>query len=101
LTDDLLLRAKVLVKRVREVQKIMYQLAFIATSLNPLAEEAERIAEEMIEHELITRAEWRKAKEDVQRWRDKVLDKWGRGYIGSYMDYMYSKVKQVREAEEE
>lgn len=73
--DELFSKAKALIKRAKEIQKTLYQLCFIATSENPLKEEAERLIKEMIDKGLVTEAEVYKAKEDVKRWRSIILDK--------------------------
>lgn len=76
-SDPTLERARQLVKEAKEVMKILYQLCFIATSDNPLNEDAKELIKEMIEKGYVSEDEVRKAISDVKRWRDLVLDKMG------------------------
>lgn len=67
-------KADKLIKLVRKRQKILYQLAFISTSLNPASEEAKKILEEMIKEGIVSYKEVNKALEDVKKWRERFLD---------------------------
>jgi len=75
-------RAKSLVEEVEEIHKTIYQLAFIATSLNPRRREAEELLEKMIELGLTSREEVDKALQDAVRYRKLILDKaWRRSNV--------------------
>ena len=73
--EEVLQKAIRLIDRNKRIMRILYQLAFIVTSYSPDSNEARQILEEMKELGLVTQAEIDKAIEDVQRWRDLVLDK--------------------------
>ena len=75
-----------IVKKAKDVMKRLYQLCFIATSENPLKEEAERLIEKMIEKGYVTRSEVLKAMEDVQRWRRLFLDKLSRRQVEELLE---------------
>lgn len=75
LEDELFVKAKMLVKNSKKIMRLLYQLCFIETSMSPKSHEAHKLIEEMIEKGLITKAQYQKALEDVERWREKILDK--------------------------
>jgi len=68
-------RARKVIEEVKHIQKILYQLAFVATSDNPKAKEAEEIINKLIEKGVVSDAEAKKALNDVTRWRMRILDK--------------------------
>jgi len=72
---DLLDRAKRVIEEVKHIQKLLYQLAFVVTSDNPKAKEAEEIINELIRRGLVSEEEAKKALNDVTRWRMRILDK--------------------------
>ena len=72
---DLFDRARKVIEEVKHIQKILYQLAFVATSDNPKAKEAEEIINKLIEKGVVSDAEAKKALNDVTRWRMRILDK--------------------------
>ena len=73
--EDIYHEAKRLVKRSKKVMRLLYQLAFIESSGSPDSDKAHELIEEMIKKGLITRAQYYKALDDVERWRKRVLDK--------------------------
>jgi len=87
--EDIFAKAEELVKKSKQVMKVLYQLAFIATSESPDAPEAERLMNRMIELGLITERQKWKAIDDVQRWRRRVLDRLLTDY-----DYYPPRVKE-------
>ena len=72
---ELFNRARAIIEEVKHVQKTLYQLAFVATSDNPKAKEAEELINELVKRGLISESEARKALNDVVRWRSRILDK--------------------------
>ena len=74
-TLELFERARAIIEDVKHVQKLLYQLAFIMTSDNPRAKEAEELIQLLIKKGLISESEARKALNDVVRWRAKILDR--------------------------
>lgn len=72
---NLLERAKDLIEKARNIQQVIYQLAFIATGPSAYSELAKQYLEEMIQSGLATRGEVEKALDDVKRFRDKILDR--------------------------
>jgi len=72
---NLLERCKALIQQVREIQKVIYQLAFIATSPSPYAEVANQLLDQLIQAGMATKGEVEKAVDDVKRFRDKILDR--------------------------
>jgi len=83
-SKDVIEEAKKLIAEAKEIMKVLYQLCFIATSENPLREKAEKLIREMVERGLVSETEVAKAKMDVRRWRDLVLDKIGRRSVEEY-----------------
>lgn len=73
--DEIFSIAEELVKKSKRVMKIVYQLAFIVTSDSPDAKKAEELLNRMIDEGLITQRQKWKAIDDVQRWRERVLDR--------------------------
>ena len=73
---------KQFIKETKNIQKLVYQLAFIYTSENPNREKAKQYLDELKEHGLTTESEIQKALRDVQRWRNRVLDKLYKYIIG-------------------
>ena len=68
------------IEKAKKTMKRLYQLCFIATSENPLKDEAVQLIEKMIEKGYVTRGEVLKAMEDVQRWRRIFLDRLSKRY---------------------
>jgi len=87
--EDIFSRAEELVKKSKQVMKVLYQLAFIATSESPDAAKAEELINKMIEMGLITERQKWKAYDDVVRWRKRVLDRLLTDY-----DYYPPRVKE-------
>ena len=73
---------KQFIKETKNIQKLVYQLAFIYTSENPNREKAKQYLDELKKHGLTTESEIQKALRDVQRWRNRVLDKLYKYIIG-------------------
>lgn len=73
--SELLERARQLIERNKQLMRLIYQLAFIATSASPDAEEAEKILKEMIKRGVITEKQYYKALADVERYREYFLDR--------------------------
>ena len=73
--DEVFRKAEELVKRAKKVDKILYQLAFVARSMSPLSEEAEKLLDELVELRVITKGQKAKALEDVRIFRDRLLYK--------------------------
>jgi len=66
---ELIEKARRLVEEEKRIMKTLYQLAFIATSNSPRAEEAVRLIQEMMAKGLVSPKQAAKALEDVRRWR--------------------------------
>ena len=71
--------ARKMVKKWREMDKVFYQLAFIATGNGPGAVEAIRKLREAVEKGFLTEEQMKKILRDVERWR-KYRFKWERIY---------------------
>jgi len=72
---NILERAKVLIEQVKEIQKTIYRLAFIATSLSPYATLAQQLLDEIVRVGLASQGEVDKALDDVKRFRDRYIDR--------------------------
>lgn len=78
--QELFKRAEDIINRAKKIMSTLYKLAFIATSDNPLREQAVELINEMKHRGLVSEEEIWKAMEDVKRWRSLVLDKIGRTF---------------------
>ena len=67
--NDVLRRARNLVKESKTIDKLVYQLAFIYVRMGPRADEAWMILKEMRSLGLISEEYLRKVLDDVRRWR--------------------------------
>lgn len=73
---DLVKEARNFVKEVRKMQKLVYQLAFIATSEDEeQASRAHEMLKKLVDEGLVTERMVLKALDDVRRYRTYVLDK--------------------------
>lgn len=73
--DEVFRKAEELVKRAKKVDKILYQLAFVARSMSPLSDEAEKLLDELVKLGVITKGQKAKALEDVRIFRDRLIYK--------------------------
>jgi hypothetical protein len=62
-------RANEIVKRAKQKSKLIYQLAFVATSDLPESEEAYRIMLEMVKMGMLSEKSLKKVIDQVARWR--------------------------------
>lgn len=67
--EEIMRRAKELIKLEKEVTKLLYQLAFIYTNESPRKEEALRLMQRLAEMGLVSPKQITKAINDVKRWR--------------------------------
>ncbi|MEM1725290.1 MAG: hypothetical protein QXW71_05950 [Thermoplasmata archaeon] len=75
MSSEIFIKAKKLIDEVKQIQSILYQLVFIMTSENPRSKEAKEIVDELVKMGLVSEAEVRKAINDTERWREKILDR--------------------------
>lgn len=68
-----LAEAKKVVKTFKELDKVIYQLAFIATGVGPGKIEAYRKLRELVEMGFMSEDQFRKVINDARRWREHRL----------------------------
>jgi len=74
--DDILVMARATVDLAKRIDRLVYQLAFIATSQGPLAELADKLLDAMVAKGLVSSGYVAKAMDDVRRWRERLAYKW-------------------------
>lgn len=67
--EEIMRRAKELIKMEKEITKLLYQLAFVYTNESPRKEEALRLMQKLAEMGLVSPKQITKAINDVKRWR--------------------------------
>ena len=75
-SGDIVNHAEMLVDLAKRIDRLVYQLAFVATSQGPLADIAGRLLDTMAQQGLVTKGYVAKAIEDVRRWRERLALKW-------------------------
>lgn len=77
MSSEIFIKAKKLIDEVKQIQSTLYQLVFIMTSENPKSSKAKEIVDELVNMGLVSESEVRKAINDIERWREKILDRNG------------------------
>ncbi|MEM1925379.1 MAG: hypothetical protein QXK88_10630 [Desulfurococcaceae archaeon] len=76
MNEDLIKEAEKFIKEVRKIQKMVYQLAFIATSEDDeQASKAHEMLKKLVDDGIVSERMVMKALEDVRRYRLYVLDR--------------------------
>ncbi|MEM3975003.1 MAG: hypothetical protein QW320_11600 [Ignisphaera sp.] len=76
MNEDLIKEAERFIKEVRKIQKMVYQLAFIATSEDDeQASKAHEMLKKLVDENIVSERMVMKALDDVRRYRMFILDR--------------------------
>jgi hypothetical protein len=78
--------AERIIRRARRLSKTLYQLAYVALSDSPYANEALQLLTKFVENRIITNDQLNKILQDVERWKER-----------RYAEYSNSEVEKMIE----
>ncbi len=90
--------AERIIRRARRLSKTLYQLAYVALSDSPYANEALQLLTKFVENRIITNDQLNKILQDVERWKERRYAE----YSNNEVEKMINRIKdEIRKRDEE
>jgi hypothetical protein len=92
--DGIIREAERIIRRARRLTRTLYQLAYVALSDSPFANEALQLLTKFVENNIITNNQLNKILQDVERWKQRRYAEYSKDEVEKMIENIKRELKR-------